>query len=70
MRWFRRQSQGLRRSELIDRKHRLEGEIRSLSREVERRRSAGRDVADMEARLASLQYQHHQTRLAIDRTGH
>ena len=29
-----------------------------------------RDVApDLDARLASLRHQHHQTRLAIDRTG-
>ncbi|MDJ0955079.1 MAG: hypothetical protein QNJ81_15475 [Acidimicrobiia bacterium] len=63
--WRRRRPS---RQELIDRKHALAGEIRSLTAEVERRRSRGEAVADLEQRLASLRHQHHETRLRIDRT--
>ncbi len=56
------------RQELIDRKHQLEGEIQTLGREVERRRRRGASVVELEARLATIRHQHHQTRLRIDRT--
>lgn len=65
----RRNKTQLTRSDLIDRKHQLEGEIRSLAGEIRRRRSRGAAVDDLEARLAALRHKHHQTRLQIDRTG-
>jgi hypothetical protein len=69
MRLFRRRRPtGPTRQELIDRKHELEGEIRSIAGEVQRQRSRGRDVAELEAQMARLRDQHHQTRMQIDRT--
>jgi hypothetical protein len=67
MRWLRRQRPT--RQELIDRKHHLEGEIRMLASEVAKQRARGVDVDQLEARLARMRHQHHQTRLQIDRTG-
>lgn len=56
------------RSELVERKHSLEGEINVLSMELERRRSSGQRTTDLEARLDLLRNRHHRTRLEIDRT--
>lgn len=56
------------RAELIDRKHRLEGEINVLRSELRRRRHRGVDTSDVEHRLTQAQRHHHQTRLEIDRT--
>ncbi len=64
--WWRRRKPS--RQELIDRKHHLAGEIRALTAEVERRRKRGETVVDLERRLQTLRYQHHETRLRIDRT--
>jgi hypothetical protein len=64
--WRRRAQPG--REELIDRKHRLEGEIRVLAAEVKRRRRRGGSVTELERRLAAMRQRHHQTRLRIDRT--
>lgn len=69
MRIWRRSAQPSR-EELIDRKHRLEGEIRMLAAEVKRRRRRGASVPELEQRLAAMRHQHHQTRLQIDRTRH
>ncbi|MCP4307691.1 MAG: hypothetical protein GY926_08235 [bacterium] len=66
MKWRRRSKPT--RQELIDLKHRLEGEIRALAADVQRRRNRGAPVDEMEARLATMRHQHHQTRLRIDRT--
>lgn len=57
-----------RRARLVDRKHQLEGEIRQLQRESRSRAARGEDVSDLEARITSLQSQHYQLRLKIDRT--
>ncbi|MEM9564110.1 MAG: hypothetical protein AAGA93_15930 [Actinomycetota bacterium] len=62
--WRRRRPS---RGELIDRKHALEHEIRSLAADVRRRRSRNEPVADAEARLAGLRSRQYQIRLAIDR---
>jgi hypothetical protein len=67
MRWRKRQQPT--RQDLIDRKHRLEGEIRALASEVSKLRARGADVDGIEARLARMRHEHHQTRLRIDRTG-
>jgi hypothetical protein len=56
------------RSELVERKHRLEGEINVLRSEMRRRRGRGQSTGDVERRLARAQQQHVQTRLEIDRT--
>jgi hypothetical protein len=56
------------RAELVERKHRLEGEINVLRSELRRRRGRGQPTADVERRLAQAQQQHLQTRLEIDRT--
>ncbi|MDX2343185.1 MAG: hypothetical protein QNL12_05325 [Acidimicrobiia bacterium] len=66
MRWPRRRRPT--RSELIDRKHQLEGEIRALAADVKRSRNRGAPVDELEARLATMRHQHHQIRLRIDRT--
>jgi len=58
-----------KRQELIDRKHQLAGEIRSLTAEVNRRRARREPIGHLEQRLAKLRHDHHQTRLRIDRTG-
>ena len=65
--WWRQRRPS--RRELIDRKHRLDGEIRSLAAEVRRRRGRGEDVSGLETRLVGLRRRHYQTRLEIDRTG-
>jgi hypothetical protein len=67
VRWWKRRRPS--RQELIDRKHQLDGEIRSLAAEVRRRRSRGEDVTGLEARLGGLRRRHYETRLEIDRTG-
>lgn len=56
------------RAELVERKHRLEGEINVLRSELRRLRSRGQDTADTERRLAQAQRRHYETRLEIDRT--
>ena len=65
-RWLRRKSPS--RTELIERKHRLEGEIAALRNEIRRRETSGRSVGDAPARLQLLQDQHLRTRLEIDRS--
>jgi hypothetical protein len=67
MHWFRRRSSNPSRRQLIDRKHRLEGEIRMLAAEVRRLQGRGVDVGSQEAQLARLRSEHLETRLAIDR---
>ncbi len=64
--WLRRQPPG--RAELVERKHRLEGEINTLVAEARRRRGRGEDPGDVERRLAQARQRHYQTRLEIDRT--
>lgn len=64
-RWFRRTRPT--RAELIERKYALEGEIRLLMAEVERRRAQGASTADTENRLAGLRSRHYRTRQEIDR---
>lgn len=65
MRW-RRRRQG--RAELIDRKHRLEGEINVLRAELRRSQHAGENTDEIERRLTAAQQRHYETRLQIDRT--
>lgn len=65
MRWRRRRPS---RAELIERKHRLEGEINALTAEVRRQQRAGEATAELEASLARLRDRHYRTRLEIDRT--
>ena len=64
---FRFGRKPLTRAELIERKHRLAGEIRSL--EAERRQLAARHqpTAGVESRLDQLRNQHYRTRQEIDR---
>ena len=64
-RWFARERPG--RTELIERKHRLEGEIAMLSSQARQIRSRGDDASDVERRLSRAREQHYQTRLEIDR---
>lgn len=65
------------RQELIDHKHRLEGEIRQLNRRI----NAGavgqpggggpqESLGTMQSRLERLRAEHLETRLRIDRTPH
>ena len=55
------------RSELIDRKHRIAGEIRSARNEIQRRARQGEPVGELEHKLTQLESQHYETRLEIDR---
>ena len=55
------------KAELVEKKHRLEGEINVLSAEVRRRRSRGESTAETERRLERARTLHYQTRLEIDR---
>ena len=64
-RLFQRERPG--RTELIERKHRLEGEIAVLSSQARQIRSRGEDASDVERRLAQARERHYQTRLQIDR---
>ena len=64
-RWFARDRPG--RTELIERKHRLEGEIAMLSARARQIRSRGEDPSDVERRLAQAREAQYQTRLEIDR---
>lgn len=64
--WFKKRHRPGRR-ELIERKHRLEGEINMLAAELRRLRSSGQDTSDIERRLESARSRHYQTRLDIDR---
>lgn len=57
------------RAELIERKHRLEGEINVLRAELRSRMQRGDDTAAIERRLTQAQRRHYETRLEIDRTG-
>lgn len=56
------------RAELIDRKHRLAGEIEQLNRRIRAGTERGDDVGSLQARVERLRHEHHQTRLRIDRT--
>ncbi len=56
------------RAQLVERKHRLEGEINVLRAELRRLTRRGADTAEIERRLGQAQQLHHQTRLEIDRT--
>lgn len=55
------------RTELIERKHRLEGEINTLQAELRRQSMRGDDTALTESRLARARQRHYETRLEIDR---
>ncbi len=55
------------RAELIERKHRLEGEINVLSAELRRRQRLGESTGDLERKLEQARSRHHQTRMEIDR---
>lgn len=66
-RWFGLGSQPTR-AELIDRKHRLQGEIEQLNRRIRTAGERGDDVGSLQARVQRLRDEHHQTRLRIDRT--
>jgi hypothetical protein len=57
----------LTRAELIERKHRLEGEINTLQSDLRRQERCGQDTALTESRLARARRLHYQTRLEIDR---
>ena len=72
-----RRASALTRQELIDHKHRLEGEIRQLNRRI----NAGavgqpgggggaESLGVMQSRLDRLRAEHLETRLRIDRTPH
>lgn len=63
--WFTREPAG--RTELIERKHRLEGEIAMLASEARSRRRRGEDTGEVDRRLARARERHYQTRLDIDR---
>lgn len=56
------------RAELIDRKHRLQGEIEQLNRRIRVGVQRGDDVSSLQARAERLRHEHHETRLRIDRT--
>ncbi|MGI9606533.1 MAG: hypothetical protein ACR2P0_10385 [Acidimicrobiales bacterium] len=64
--WRRQQRPG--RVELIQRKHRIAGEITMLSAEVRRLQESGRPAGAAEQRLARLRSDHYRTRLEIDRS--
>lgn len=66
-RWLRLADQPTR-AELIDRKHRLQGEIEQLNRRIRAGIQRGDDVSSLQARAERLRHEHHQTRLRIDRT--
>ncbi|MDH3301442.1 MAG: hypothetical protein OES24_13135 [Acidimicrobiia bacterium] len=66
-RWFGLDRR-LSRAELIDRKHRLQGEIDQLNRRIRAGTRRGENVAPLQARVEQLRDEHHQTRLRIDRT--
>ena len=55
------------RTELIERKHRLEGEIAILASEARSRRQRGEDTGEVDRRLARARERHYRTRLDIDR---
>lgn len=65
MRWRRRRRPT--RTELIDKKHTLEGEISGVAADVQRAQRLGRNTGELETRLTRLRDEHYQTRLAIDR---
>jgi len=54
------------RTELIERKHRLAGEITALAAEVRRLQARGAPTGEAERRLEYLRSRHFQTRLEID----
>lgn len=56
------------RAELIDRKHRLQGEIEQLNRRIQAGNQRGENTGSLQARVEQLRHEHHQTRLRIDRT--
>lgn len=56
------------RAELIDRKHRLQGEIDQLNRRIRAGNQRGENTASLQARVERLQHEHLETRLRIDRT--
>ncbi len=64
------------RQELIDHKHRLEGEIRQLNRRINAGAvgqpggGGGESLGAMQSRLERLRAEHLETRLRIDRTPH
>ena len=62
---WKRRSPG--RTELVEKKRRLQEAINEATAEVRRLRNAGRPTAAAEARLLKLRDEFVQTRLAIDR---
>lgn len=65
-RWLRRRPPT--RAALIERKHALDGQIRMLAADIERRRARNEPTGQAENRLAQLRDLHYRTRLEIDRT--
>lgn len=57
------------KAELVERKHRLEGEINVLRGELRARRAQGRSTREIEAKLDRATSAHYRTRLEIDRAG-
>ena len=55
------------RAELIDRKHQLEGEIRTQAAEIRRLRAQNKPTAHAESRLDRLRDLQYRTRQEIDR---
>ena len=64
-RWLRRTQPT--RSELIDRKHELEGEIRSLRAELRRLEARRASTSGIQRRIERLRDLHYRTRQEIDR---
>lgn len=55
------------RAELIERKHELEGQIRTLAAELRRLEARNETTARVESELGRLRNRHYQTRQQIDR---
>ncbi len=65
VRWARRKPPT--RTALIERKHELDGQIRRLAAEIERRKARNEPTAEAENRIGRLRNLHYKTRLEIDR---
>ena len=65
VRWPRRKPPP--RAALIERKHELDGRIRALAAEIERRRARDEPTGRAENRIGRLRDLHYRTRLEIDR---
>jgi len=65
---FGRRGPEVSRQALIDRKHRLEGEIRQLNGRISAGAARGENIRALQARVDRLRSEHLETRLRIDRT--